>query len=53
MIVSIGVLSMRTLKNYTAKQVVPPSVKDGVIEIQGDYRERVGEFLRKDGWEMK
>ena len=29
------------------------SVKDGVIEIQGDYRERVGEILRKDGWEVK
>ena len=29
------------------------SVKDGVIEIQGDYRERVSEILRKDGWEVK
>ncbi|MDP6331320.1 MAG: translation initiation factor, partial [SAR324 cluster bacterium] len=29
------------------------SVKDGVIEIQGDYREKVGEILRKDGWEVK
>ena len=29
------------------------SVKDGVIEIQGDYRERVGEILKKDGWEVK
>ena len=29
------------------------SVKDGVIEIQGDYRERVDEILRKDGWEVK
>ena len=29
------------------------SLKDGVIEIQGDYREKVGEILRKDGWEIK
>ena len=28
------------------------SLKDGVVEIQGDYRERVAEILRKDGWEV-
>ena len=29
------------------------SLKDGVIEIQGDYRDKVGEILKKDGWEIK
>jgi Translation initiation factor 1 (eIF-1/SUI1) and related proteins len=29
------------------------SLKDGVVEIQGDYREKVAEILRKDGWEVK
>ena len=29
------------------------SLKDGVIEIQGDYRDKVGEILNKDGWEIK
>ena len=29
------------------------SLKDGVIEIQGDYRDRVGEILKKDGWEVR
>ena len=29
------------------------SLKDGVIEIQGDYREKVGEILQKDGWDVK
>ena len=28
-------------------------MKDGIIALQGDYRERVGEILRKDGWEVK
>ena len=29
------------------------SLKDGVIEIQGDYRDRIGEILKKDGWEVR
>ena len=29
------------------------SLKDGVIEIQGDYRDKVEEILRKDGWEVR
>ena len=29
------------------------SLKDGVIEIQGDYREKVAEILIKDGWEVQ
>ena len=29
------------------------SLKDGVIEIQGDYRDNVGEILKKDGWEVR
>ena len=29
------------------------SLKDGVIEIQGDYREKVGEILQKDGWDVR
>ena len=29
------------------------SLKDGVVEIQGDYREKVGEILTRDGWEIK
>ena len=29
------------------------SLKDGVVEIQGDYREKVSEILRKDGWKIK
>ena len=29
------------------------SLKDGVVEIQGDYREKVAEILRKDGWKIK
>ena len=29
------------------------SLKDGVIEIQGDYREKVAEILSKDGWEVQ
>ena len=29
------------------------SLKDGVVEIQGDYREKVAETLRNDGWEIK
>ena len=29
------------------------SLKDGVVEIQGDYSERVAEILRKDGWEVQ
>ena len=29
------------------------SLRDGVIEIQGDYKDKVGELLRMDGWEVK
>ncbi len=29
------------------------SLKDGGVEIQGDYREKVAEILRKDGWEVQ
>ena len=29
------------------------SLKDSVIEIQGDYRGKVGEILKKDGWEVR
>ena len=29
------------------------SLKDGVVEIQGDYREKMAEILRKDGWEVQ
>ena len=29
------------------------SLKDGVIEIQGDYRDNVGEILKKDGWDVR
>ena len=29
------------------------SLKDGVIEIQGDYRDKIGEILKKDGWNIK
>ena len=29
------------------------SLKDGVVEIQGDYREKVSEILTKDGWKIK
>ena len=28
-------------------------LKDGEIEIQGDYSEKVGDIPRKDGWEIK
>ena len=28
-------------------------LKDGVIEIQGDYRDKVGGILKKDGWEVR
>lgn len=29
------------------------TVKDGVIEIQGDHRDQLIEFLKKDGWRVK
>ena len=29
------------------------SLKDGVVEIQGDYREKVSEILTRDGWKIK
>ena len=29
------------------------SLKDGVVEIQGDFRERVAEILTRDGWEVQ
>ena len=29
------------------------SLKDGVVEIQGHYREKVAEILTKDGWEVQ
>ena len=29
------------------------TVKDGVIEVQGDHCERVIEHLKKDGWTVK
>ena len=29
------------------------SLKEGVIEIQGDCRDKIGEILKKDGWEIK
>lgn len=29
------------------------TVKDGVIEIQGDHCERVIEYLKKQGWSVK
>jgi len=29
------------------------TVKDGVIEVQGDHCERVIEYLRKQGWTVK
>jgi translation initiation factor 1 len=29
------------------------TVKDGVIEVQGDHCERVIESLRKEGWQVK
>ena len=29
------------------------SLKDGVIEIQGDYKDKVTEILRKDGLKVK
>ena len=29
------------------------SLKDGVFEIQGDYREKVAEILTSDGWKIK
>ena len=29
------------------------SLKDGVSEIQGDYRDKIREILKKDGWNIK
>jgi translation initiation factor 1 len=29
------------------------TVKDGVIEVQGDHIERVIEYLKKQGWDVK
>ena len=29
------------------------TVKDGVVEVQGDHGERVIEFLKKQGWTVK
>ena len=29
------------------------SLKDGVIEIQGDYRDKDGGILKKDGWDVR
>ena len=29
------------------------TLKDGVVEIQGDYREKVAEILTRDGWEVQ
>ena len=29
------------------------SLKDGGGEIQGDFREKVGEILTRDGWEVQ
>ena len=29
------------------------SLKDGVVEIQGDFREKVAEILTRDGWEVQ
>ena len=29
------------------------SLKDGVVEIQGHYREKVAEILTRDGWKIK
>lgn len=29
------------------------TAKDGIIEIQGDHRERIAELLRKDGHQVK
>ena len=47
----------RELKAYASKLKKKTgtggSLKDGVVEIQGDYREKVVEILRKDGWEVQ
>ena len=29
------------------------SLKDGVVEIQGNFREKVAEILTMDGWEVQ
>ena len=29
------------------------SLKDGWVQIQGDYREKVAEILTRDGWKIK
>ena len=29
------------------------SLKDGWVQIQGDYREKVSEILTRDGWKIK
>ena len=38
---------------YKLFEMEVPEIEDGVIEIQGDYRDKVGGILKKDGWEVR
>ena len=45
---------LKTLAGQLKKRcAVGGAVKDGVIEIQGDQREPVIEYLQKQGWKVK